>query len=210
MTMVLERLEEPRISPRMRDALIADLAVEDHGDHWTRVRLPEPRDWTDHLARQLGLNSHYEGIHETLLIVVEQLDVLIRDWPPPTDHNVCLSIARQATKNLDALELYSTLLAGPGRWRKTKLPPESTYTQLPKHMQVDVERVLAGELARLLEQWKVWDIPRLRQKRKAATSSAEPDQQDEPNVARSARRRPNWRDRQDLPRDGYFIPPGRI
>ena len=206
------RLEDPQVSPRMRDALIADLAMEDltvDGDHWTRARLREPRDWTEHLARQLSLKSHYYGVHDTLLMIVEQLDALLREWPPPTDPNVCLNIARQAIKNLDPLELYSMLLAGPGRWQRRKIPPETTYTQLPKRMQLDVERELAGELARLMDRWRAWDIPKLRQKRKEAIAATETAERDETLPDESARWRPNRREIRELPRDGYFTPPGR-
>lgn len=203
----------PQISPRMRDALVADRAMEDlsaEGNGWMRDRPRQPEEWTENLARQLGIDFYYDGVHETLLLVVEQLDALIREWPPSSDQDVCLDIARQATKNLTPIELYTTLLAGPGRWRKTKLSSETSYDQLPARMKSDLERALAGELSRMLAQWKSWEIPKLHRKRDQAIAEARAKERNQPsNDGARVRRPPDRQAISDLRRGGYYTPPGR-
>jgi hypothetical protein len=166
----------PRISPRLRDALIADLAMEDlsvEGDRWTKLKLREPSDWTEHLGRQLGMTRSWgSDIHATLLVVVDGLDDLLKDWPPTSEHADCVRVAHEATKHLDPLDLYAMLLAGPAHWRKAKLPAELKVDRLPHEFQRMVEAALASEIRRVLDQWTRWDIRNLRQKRRDAIAAA--------------------------------------
>src|SRR6266511_284978 len=117
-----EEHEAPRLSPRLRNALVADLvekAVPDEVDRWLLARLPE-HEWVEHLARQLGFRTTDGpgGIHDTLMLCIPELDRMLREWPLPSDGKASYALARAATKSLTSLESYATLLVGPGKWRR--------------------------------------------------------------------------------------------
>jgi hypothetical protein len=113
-----------------------------------------------------------ESIHETLLMVLGQIDELFSHWPPAYDDALCAHLAEEATKHLAPIELYLTLLAGPGQWDKFKVE-SCTIKALPKQLQSLLSKALARQLRQVLDQWVAWDIRQLRQRRKEAMKAAE-------------------------------------
>jgi hypothetical protein len=170
--------ERSRISPRLKNALVADLAMENldaDGDRWLVEPLRDEREWTEHLGRQLGMRTTYGpgGIHETLLVLLHELDELIRTWPPRHDAGVCRELAHEATKHLSPTELLDTLLAGPPQWRRSKVEAGCRVDHLANHMQPLLEKALAADLNRVLAKWVEWDIRKLRERRQKALADAE-------------------------------------
>ncbi len=65
-----------RISRRLNDALVADLALGDlsaDGDRWFDKTLADEDDWSSHLAsRQLEMTTHAPAadLHDTMLVLL--------------------------------------------------------------------------------------------------------------------------------------------
>lgn len=192
----------------MADEAMTDLGPE--GDRWLTGPFGGPEIWTDHFARQLGFHSVDRHLHDTLLFVLRQLDDWFKSgWPPPQiEAGGIAALAHEATKHLEPLELYGTLLAGPRRWlREGEAGGE--LGKLAGRLRLVLERLLAGELSRVLNDWVKWDIPRLAERRARAIKAQE-DRQREPARSRDASALPRVRPRRDpkelTPR---FQPPGR-
>lgn len=169
--------EPLRISGRLRDALVADLVLEDlSSDYWVTTRLHEEWEWTEHLGRQLGLNmAGPGGLHETLLLMIPEIDDRLRgSWPPQQDIAWCRALAHEATKNLTPTEVYATFLSGPAQWKREKVN-DCTVGKLHAHLQPRLEVCLAGELNRVLGDWVKWDVHRLAERRRKAIEAAEHD-----------------------------------
>lgn len=164
--------DQPQISRRLKNALIADLVMEDltrEGDHWLADTADDEHDWTNHLARQLGIRDIYgaSGLHETLMLILWQLDEALNDWPPLHDAGTCRDLANIATKDLSPIETYASLLAGPVHWRSQKI--ESVRVdKLGNQLRLIIEKALAAELARVIAKWVDWDVRRLNQRRRDA------------------------------------------
>ena len=209
-------IEPPRISPRLRNALVADLVVEDlsdEGDELLLRPLHDPMEWTEHFGRQLGMHTTYGtgGVHDTLLLILREVEDLIRAWPIRHDVGLCRALAHEATKHLGPLELYATLLAGPARWRNAKIEPGCKIDRLPGRLQPILEKALAAELNRVLAKWDQWDIRKLRERRSAAIQEAKAAQARAGAEAAGPRvpyQRPTGRDRIDRLTPPYQ-PPGR-
>lgn len=208
---------EDRISPRLQHALVADLVVGDlspEADALLIRPLRDEWDWTSHLGRQLGMAPIRDdrcGIHETLLFIVRELAVEVNNWPVRHDEGTCRVLARAATKDLGAVEVYSTLLAGPSQWRKARLDTPSTVENLNRHLQPLLENALTTSLASMLKRWVEWDVPKLGKRRKAAIEAqqkAEAEEAAKANSQAASRGKPSPRDRKER-LDGYFTPPGR-
>lgn len=214
--MSLASSEGLRISRRLKDALVADLVMEDlgeQGDRWLVLPLRDEHEWTEHFARQLGMQATYEsgGIHDTLLVIIGQVDEVIRTWPPRQDIRVCRELTHEATKHLTPIELLATLLAGPPNWRRMKIETGCTVERLASHLQPMLEKLLAAELKRVLGQWVQWDVPKLRERRKEALNAAQSARaKPEPEAAgpRIPYKRPSGRERTDRLKPLYQ-PPGR-
>ena len=167
---------DERITRRLRDALVADLVLgelDESGEYWLTAKL-EPRDWTHHLARQLGVDMEGPGgIHDTLLLIVREVDRLIGTLRP-TDQleEICKELAHEATKNLQPLDVYATLLAGPARWRQKKIEAGCRIANLPGQLQPILERELATELRRVLGEWAKLDFRKLGEQREEAVKAA--------------------------------------
>ncbi len=208
--------ERLRISGRLKNALVADLVMNDLGeeaDHWLVGPLRDEHEWTEHFSRQLGMDINYgqAGLHETLLLIILEIDELIRSWPPRHDIRVCRALAHEATKHLTPIELHATLLAGPHRWRRLKVEAGCTIEGLATHMQPILEKELAAELNRVLSKWVEWDIPKLHERRKGALKATEAVEAGaEPDAARPRAKyqRPTGRERTDRLAPLYQ-PPGR-
>ncbi|MDQ6796606.1 MAG: hypothetical protein M3011_01040 [Actinomycetota bacterium] len=185
------------------------------GDHWLVEPLRDERDWSDHLARQLGMETTYGpgGIHDTLLVALLEIDDLLKGaWPPRHDLGVCKEIAHEATKHLSPTELVATLLAGPPTWRRSRIEAGCRVDRLSVKLQPLLQKALATDLNRVLAKWVEWDIRKLRDRRQKAI--------DEANAAARAQalataptprvryKRPTGRDLDDLLRPRYQ-PPGR-
>lgn len=207
--------ERRQISPRLKQALVADLVMEDlsrDADHWL-VDLPrDESEWTEHLARQLGIarSSSGGGIHDTLLTIVWELDELLdAPWPPVHDSTVCRQIAHEATKHLSALEIHTTLLAGPAQWKRERIEAGCKIERLAGHMQPLLEKGIAAELNRVIARWTEWDIRQLRDRRREALDAARNlSAAAETPVQRVPYRRPTGRERFDRLKPRYQ-PPGR-
>ncbi|MDQ4092596.1 MAG: hypothetical protein M3143_04045 [Actinomycetota bacterium] len=208
--------EELRISPRLKNALVADLVIEDlgpRGDRWLTDPMRNPDEWTEHLGRQLGMTTTYGpgGIHDTLLVVVLQLDAVVRTWPPQHDLAACRQLAHEATKHLSPIELVATLLAGPLPWRRSKLEAGCRVDGLSAQLQPLLEKALATDLNRVLEKWVEWDIRKLRERRQSALDAQTADRVPTAAAAPTQRvryQRPTGRDLTDLITPRYQ-PPGR-
>lgn len=214
--MSLAPTARPRISLRLKNALVADLVVEDvgeEGDHWLVQPLRDEHEWTEHLARQLGMQTTDGpgGIHDTLLMIIGQVDELVRSWPPRHDIKVCAHLAHEATKHLTPIELFATLLAGPTHWRRLKIEAGCAVERLDSHMQPMLEKALAADLNRVLSKWVEWDIRDLQQRRKEALEAAKTARLKAEVEAAGPRiryKRPTGRDRADRLKPLYQ-PPGR-
>ena len=207
---------EYRISRRLKDALVADLVFDDldeEGGRWLRQPIGDEYEWTMDLGRQLGMTHTHGpgGIHDTLMLMIPEIDNMLRAWPPPQMPEALQPLTHEATKNLSAIELYATLLAGPGRWRRRTIT--CTIENLPRQLQPTLERELATELSRVFTKWVNWDIPRLKERRQELRKAAEEDAAAEASAraSRSLRTRPTRKELEDRRGDpsGFFQPPGR-
>lgn len=167
--------EPIRISSRLKNALIADRVAEADPVLADRLLLNgvsnDERDWTEHLGRQLGMPTTYvpyAGVHDTLLVLLPELDRLLSEWPLNPDSKVCTTLARVATKSLHDVEVYATLLAGPPAWRHPPVGADCRIERLGAHLRETLARVLAAELSRMLQRWSDWDVRGLREHRQAA------------------------------------------
>jgi hypothetical protein len=165
--------DEYQISPRLKDALISYLVADDlseEGDYWLRHRLRGPTEWTEHLGEQLRIKDRHgvAGIHDTLLAMIPEIDRLVGNWPPPTTPEQCESLALVAVKNLDSMEVYATLLAGPGEWRRGRISAETTVEGLSARLKPMLHKALASELSRVFDNWVKWKVPALHVRRKEA------------------------------------------
>jgi hypothetical protein len=175
-------------------------------DYWLAQPLQDERDWTRNLGRQLGLrDDEIAGVHDTLLLVVRELDNLIRVWPPPLeDGNACQQLAHEATKNLQPVELYATLMAGPPRWREARVQG-CKIGKLAGQLQPALEKALAAGLNQVLGRWVKWDIRELRKRRDAAIRAVQEASVSAPRVPYQ---RPEGRERWERLKPAYR-PPGR-
>lgn len=208
---------EPSISPLLRLALVADLAmdVSTEGDGWLEERTDDDYDWTRHFGRQLGFRSsawNEPHLRETLLFLVRQVDDLLRGpWPPTYDHQTCDALADGATKHLSPVDLYATLLAGPPQWGQAKIDEVCRVNRLSQHLQPILRKGLATAIKVALDRWLAWDIRKLRQRRREALDAkraTEAEEQAELRPPRVPYQRPTGRDRADRIRP-LFQPPGR-
>jgi hypothetical protein len=200
-----------RLSPRFKDALVADL-VEVHGEDLKELVgeiTTDESTWTENLARQLGFTSPYGvlGLHDTLMQVIYELDPLLNNWPLPDDGQACNEIAQSATRWLSPVEAYAMLRAGPKNWRKDNTLPRS-FPELDVYLTHAVRRGLSSALKGLFVRWNHWDIRRLHTRWKEAESRRRADH--------AAQRRPTLtpeqleqqkRDRADRRKQTKFIPP---
>jgi hypothetical protein len=215
----MSQIETPKLSPRLKDALIADLlqdADDDLGDQLLLERFRDEYEWTEHLKRQLGLRAHGAGdVHETLKVLLPELGRLLREWPLPTDGKACRSLAEVATKSLLPVETYATLLSGPRRWRKPVLGQDVSVEHLDGRLRVVLQRALATSLNDMLGRWTAWEIPRLRQRWREAkarqSESREEVDETERAAARAERQRALRETREDRARwrRACYTPPGR-
>lgn len=202
-----------RFSPRLRDALISDLVMDDltvYGDRWFEIKMHRQHDLTGHLGRQLGIAVVDDEVHETLIWLMPEIDKLLASWPPPADLRVYTELAHQSVKNLRPIQVYGMLLAGPGHWRKGSFDAVIGWGSLQQHLQRMLERALASQLAQVVGRWREQDIRKLREKRKEAiadAAAAKESSDDKP--AADARRRVSLRELADYPRERPYVPPGR-
>jgi len=207
---------DERITRRLRDALVADLVVrelDEEGEYWLTAKL-EPRDWTRHLARQLGIagTDGPGGIHDTLLVIVREVDRLIGRLRPTDElEEVCKELAHEATKNLQPLEVYATLLAGPSRWRQKKIEAGCRVASLSGQLRPILERELANELRRVLGEWAKLDFRKLGEQREEAIKAARANAGAgaKATASTSPRQPQTARDRADRLKMRPFQPPGR-
>ena len=200
------------------ERLVADLVMEDlgpEGDHWLVDPLRDEWDWSDHLARQLGMKTTDGpgGIRDTLLVALLEIDELLKEaWPPRHDLRVCKDIAHEATKHLSLTELVATLMAGPLTWRRSKIEAGCRVDRLSAQLQPLLQKALATELNRVLAKWVEWDIRKLRDRRQKALDEAKAAARAQAIATAPTRRvryqRPTGRDLDDLLRPRYQ-PPGR-
>jgi hypothetical protein len=209
--------ERPRISGRMKNALVADLVMKDLDQAKDRLLtepLNEPSDWTFHLARQLKVSetSDLGDIRETLKMLVLAIDPLLRTWSLPLTVDDCRPLAQEVTKGLRAIEIYATLLAGPGDWRRGKIPEATTIAALPMHLRPLLEKGLASELSRVFTSWVTWDVRQLRERWIEAVKAAEAEKVADAIAERRERKRPTPSEiaaRRADNAGSTFIPPGR-
>ena len=223
--------EPVRIGGRLKNALMADLVVDADLDEGDRLLLKgvgnSEHDWTDHLGRQLGLETRYyreagiAGIHDTLMVLIPELDRMLQQWPPATDNGACSVLARAATQGLSDLEVYATLLAGSTAWRHSTVGADCRVENLASHLRTTIERALAADLSQMLQRWVAWDVLRLRDrgqhaKLQADTAEAERKVKQRERARHAAEAAPK-RTRIPPPPDissakrlaGYYQPPGR-
>ena len=207
---------DERITRRLRDALVADLVLgelDEEGEYWLTAKL-EPRDWTHHLARQLGIDrtDGPGGIHDTLLVIVREIDRLIGSLRPTDEvEEICKDLAHEATKNLQPLEVYATLLAGPSRWRQKKIEAGCKIANLPGQLRPILERELANELRRVLGEWAKLDFRKLGEQREQAIKAAraEADTGAKTTASSGLRQPQTTQDRADRLKLRPFQPPGK-
>jgi hypothetical protein len=206
--------ETLRISPRLRDALVADLmeeADEEVAD-WllSERRRNDEHECTEDLARQLGFRQTYGPVvHDVLMFMLPELDRLLRQWPLPQDNKECAFIVKHATSALRPGETLSLLIAGPPSWSRGPLPEGATYASLPRHCESVAVKGLTASLRGVLDRWDTWNVPALHVQwnearfRKRAQSTAPTPPVSE---AERAQRRA---DRNRFNRTAGWVPPGR-
>lgn len=177
------------------------------GDRLLGEPIEDEHDWTYHFSRQLGISRMPEasGLHDTLMVILRQLDEAVNTWPPLHDARTCRDVARIATKDLSPIETYATLLSGPGHWRDKKVEA-GRIAKLGDQLQPILENVIAAELARVLAKWIEWDVPRLKARWRQAVDARAAALAREDAASRgptSARRRSGNKFVQE------FVPPGR-
>ncbi len=162
------------ISRRLHDALIAD-SVEDAGDDeaWIdqllRWSAKDPRDVTEHLARQLGFSAFAMtddavDLHETLFPLVTELDdILKRRWPLPPESKAASELAQLACRHLGGLATYATFRHGPERWKRERIGA-TTVGALDLALQPLLLRCFTTSLNELLARWQRWDVLGLRER----------------------------------------------
>lgn len=203
-------VDDAKISRRMRDLLIGDLALadpEDEGDYWTHKYLT-PTEWTSHLARQLGIDDYdlSAGLHDTLLFLVLELDRDIYKLRPDDDlDTLCDELAELATRGLSAVEVYTSILAGPRRWQNKRIEA-GRISALPNALRNALKQNLATELGRVLNGWLAQDLDELKRKLDAIQQGRPQSQQPPPSTPR---RRQTPQERADRRRLAPFQPPGR-
>lgn len=136
---------------------MADRVVDEGSDYWLRQPLRDPHQWTENLARQIGIRDAWRipaSLHDTLLVVVLELDQWVREWPPVHDIKRCTEVAHDATKNVHAIELLQMCLNGPKAWRGLKVDAGC--------LQPALEKALAADIHRVVSAWIKWEIPKLR------------------------------------------------
>jgi hypothetical protein len=151
-----------RISPRLRNALVADKVAgcddAEEGDRHLLRTSSDCSEWTAHLARQLGMGEHLylpDDVHATLMVVIGELDRVLRDPALLRSTTEPREIAEAATRHLGAEEAEAMLLLGPESWRRdAEDQPSST-------LRARANRALSSALARLFQQWDEWDVVRL-------------------------------------------------
>ncbi|HVM07024.1 MAG TPA: hypothetical protein VM345_01055 [Acidimicrobiales bacterium] len=199
------------ISPRLKNALVADLVMADPSRDSDRLLLDPMRDeddWVEHFARQLHIDAPWgSGIPDTLVFVLREVDELLRTWPPRHDAETCRAIAHEATKHLRPLEVFGTLLAGPPTWQRETITG-GRIDKLAAQMQPVLQKGLAAELGRVLEEWERWDVRDLRARRNEARRAKERADEEarRQEFAAAGRERRRATDRSD-DRKPLFIPP---
>jgi hypothetical protein len=207
------------ISGRLKTALVADMAMADLSEEntrWMTVPVRGPRDWTGHLARQLGvqeLEQDSDNVHYTLMVVIPELDKMLREWPPPTDPDPYVVLARAATKNLQARLVYDLLLVGPPAWRDRTIDG-GRVESLRARLQYVLEQALASDLQQVVARWDDWDVRELKKRRDEAVQARRKAEEAELEAvkeqSRAARKPPSRKELADrIPRQGWFVPPGR-
>jgi len=200
-----------RASPRLKNALVADLVfgdLDESGDHWLTDPLGGEYEWTEHFGRQLGLRGSdgAEGIHDTLLFLLQQIDELLGAWPPPQTPEDYRPLVEGATRPLTPIEVYGMLLAGPPKWRQGKIP-ECSIVQLPERLRLILDREVASAVSHVVTSWVEWDIRKLRERRQEALRVAQEKVRAEARAA-APRKRPTRKEIEDN-RVAPFQPPGR-
>ncbi|MGQ0434233.1 MAG: hypothetical protein ACT452_17745 [Microthrixaceae bacterium] len=223
--MVYAEPEPLRISGRLKDALIADLVRDPEYDADGILRRGagnDPFDWTDHLARQLGLSTRYRderfaGLHDTLLVVLPELDELLSRWPPEADARALQPITESATRGLTEVEVYATMLAGSKAWRNTPIGADVQLDKLAGHLRAILVRTLAASLSDLLRRWNEWDVRSIREQRAEALRREQEERAEATAEARAMReaeaKRPSRPKSKRIPpppgyHSGQFQPPG--
>ena len=219
--MQCEEHEPLRISSRLKDALIADQVRDDTYDPDYVLRTGagnDPVDWTEHLARQLGLSTRYHehgvaGLHDTLLVVLPELEDRLRRWPLVVEARDLQPVAESATSGLTPVEVYATMLAGSKVWRSQVIGADVRIDKLASQLRIILNRTLASSLAALLCRWAEWDIRTIREQRAAAklrqdTARAEAAAADRALRGVLASTKPEPR-RRIPPPPPMFEPPGR-
>jgi hypothetical protein len=199
------------ISRRLKNALVADLAMtqlDAEGDRWLAEPLQSPSEWTKHFARQLGFPDGVlsECVHEVLLFVLQELDQLIRLWPPTTEGGVTSGIVAEATKHLSASEVLELIQAGPSRWSDSS-EEGGKVRSLRQRLLPIARHGMVAQLHHVLLQWNTWDIPRLEQRRRDARDRLASERAAELERVRRER----YGDRPERRRDPrpWYTPPGR-
>lgn len=98
------------------------------------------------------------GVHDTLMVLIPELDRLLRDWPLNTESRTCRMLARAATRSLNDVDVYATLLAGPPAWRRSPVGADCKVERLVVHLRDTLERALAADLSQMLQKWSDWDV----------------------------------------------------
>lgn len=172
----MEPLEPKPFSGRLKNAVVADRVMdpnEDDPGYWL-TRTQDGYASTGHFARQLGFveeGRYLTGLHDTLGMILEEIDGWLRTWPPPSDANACRPIVHEATKHLRPRERYDMLMWGPSRWRQHAITT-CKVERLDQQFQDILERALAGEVSSVLERWIRWDIPQLAARRRELMAAA--------------------------------------
>jgi hypothetical protein len=210
------RSGDERISPRLRDALVADQVknartIEEV--HYALADRPADKyDWTHHLARQLGFRytttRSTAGLHDTLIVLIPELDRMVGNLPLPSeDTATCDHLAHAATDHLSDAEVLATLLAGPVHWQRVKVPA-CEVEKLDDHLRPELCKLFASALGRLFDRWNAWDLRTVQREveRREAKAREErgPRKPLTPEEARKRRDERGW-----TPNDNYR-PPGRV
>lgn len=180
--------EPLRIGGRLKNALIADLfhAEEDLEERDRLLIHGATNDdyvWTSHLGRQLGMrHTHGEGVHETLLVLLREIEALMTAGPVNADAHACGVLAALAVKDLDPDEVEAMLFAGGPTWMGQHI--SCRLDRLQDELKRVLCKVVASGLGGMLQRWADWDLRQMWKLREEAVDR----ETKAANAARDARR----------------------
>lgn len=159
--------EPLRIGGRMKNALIADLVHEaddiEEADHYLLEGVSNDEYvWTEHLGRQIGMrHTNGYGVHDTLMVLLRQLNEWVNDVPIGADARACSSLAEMAIKHINPSEVEEMLFSGGPNWLSQQIGDGVRLDRLPQEYKRLLTKAVTSGLGGMLQRWDSWKIHRM-------------------------------------------------